>query len=119
MAVGRTDTQGFIVLETVETLPPGSMVPLGQPIKVDSGERDEFHLEGTIDSIQASTLIVNGQVVNLENTKIEGTISVGTQVDVEGYFTSDGKFIAVKIEAEGSSSGDSGGDDSDSSDGGD
>jgi hypothetical protein len=105
MAVGRTNAQGYVVLATVETLPPGSMVPLGQPIKVDSGERDEFHMEGKIDSIREFDLTVNGRIVYLENTKIEGTISVGAQVDVEGYFKSDGRFIAVKIEVEGSSSG--------------
>jgi hypothetical protein len=108
MAVGRTNAQGYIVLTSVETLPAGSMVPLGQPIQVDSGERDQFHMEGSIDSIQGSTLTINGQDVNLENTKIEGTISVGAQVDVEGYYTSDGNFIAVKIEVEDSSSGDNG-----------
>jgi len=106
MAVGRTDAQGFVVLEIVEVLPPGSIVPLGQPVKVDSGERDEFHLEGKIDSLQQSELTVDGRVVYLQNTTIEGAISVGAQVDVEGYFTSDGKFIAVKIEVEDSSDGD-------------
>lgn len=106
LAVGRTDAQGYVVLETVEVLPPGSMVPLGQPVKVDSGEHDEFHLEGNIDSIRQFDLTVNGRVVYLQNTTIEGTISVGTQVDVEGYFTPDGKFIAVKIESENSSDGD-------------
>jgi uncharacterized membrane protein YgcG len=108
MAVGRTNAQGYVVLATVETLPPGSMVPLGQPIKVDSGERDQFHMEGKIDSIKEFSLIINGQDVYLENTKIEGTISVGAQVDVEGYFTSDGKFIAVKIEVEDSPADDNG-----------
>ena len=65
-------------------------------------------MEGKIDSIQDFTLTVNGRVVYLENTKIEGTISVGAQVEVEGYFASDGRFVAVKIEVEGSSSGDNG-----------
>ena len=34
MAVGGTNAQGYVILATVETLPSGSMVPLGQPIKV-------------------------------------------------------------------------------------
>jgi hypothetical protein len=107
MAVGGTDAQGYIVLATVETLPPGSMVPLGKPVEVESGEHDEFHLDGKIESIREFDLTVNGQLVYLENTSIEGTISVGAQVEVEGYFTSDGRFIAVKIEVESSSSGES------------
>jgi uncharacterized membrane protein YgcG len=106
MVVGRTDAQGFVVLATVETLPPGSMVPLGKPTKVDSNERAEFHLEGNIDSIQENALTVNGKVVYLENTKIEGKISIGVQVEVEGYFASDGKFIAVQIEVKDLSSDD-------------
>ncbi len=111
MAVGRTDALGYVVLATVETLPPGSMVPLGRPIQVASGERDEFHLDGRIDSIREFDLTVNGRVVYLENTRIEGTISVGAQVEVEGYFTSDGRFIAIKIEVEDSASDDNGNDD--------
>jgi hypothetical protein len=116
---GTTDMQGHVVAHYVQVLPPGSVVPLGvqpivtpiyvpgasvTPVPTQQGPSGEFHLEGTIQSQQPDFLVIDGRTVYLDNTEIEGSLVQGAQVEVEGYFTSDGRFIATKIETDGQSS---------------
>jgi hypothetical protein len=54
--------------------------------------------------MQSDLLVIDGRTVYLSNTEIEGSPAQGAQVEVEGYFTSDGRFIATKVETEDSGS---------------
>jgi hypothetical protein len=121
---GETDLQGQVTAAYVQVLPPGSIVPLGddsslpsiivppgtpmpgvtppaqnpQPEQDTHDARSEFHLEGTIQSMQPDSLLIDGRTIYLEGTQLEGTLALGVQVEVEGYYTGDGRFIASKVE---------------------
>ena len=75
----------------------------------------EFSRSGVVEAVDGSTLIVNGQSMNISTVKIEGTPRVGATVKVEGYFDSNGVFVVTKIEFQnggsdgGSSASDNGG----------
>jgi uncharacterized membrane protein YgcG len=114
---GRTNTDGFIVLETIALLPFGYTVPVGQSVGSEDGE-DKFKIEGVIDSLQASTAKVNGQTIYLDNAQIEGVLVQGAKVEAEGYYAPDGKFIVTTIEVKDSGSLDSGSDNNSGSGGG-
>jgi hypothetical protein len=101
MASGQTAQNGEIVLYTIEVLPPGSMVPLGIQVKDDlDREHNGFHLSGFISSMSDTFVVVNGNMIYLQSTEIKGNIFIGQLVDVEGYYSDDGSFIAVEIEVE-------------------
>jgi hypothetical protein len=116
---GTTDMQGHVVAHYVQVLPPGSVVPLGAqsiatpmyvpgasgtPVPPQQAQAGEFHLEGMVQSMQPELLVIDGRTVYLQGTEIEGALVQGAQVEVEGYFASDGRFIATKIETEDQSS---------------
>lgn len=135
---GRTNADGFVVLETIALLPPGSIVPLGAPIEVESENdessesilqpesgpssgqdagntsqpnfeasgQDKFQIEGTIDSMQGNQLMIDGQIVYLDHAEVQGVLQPGVNVEAEGYYASDGKFIVTKIKVEEPESGD-------------
>lgn len=114
---GRTGSQGLVLADSIQGLPPGSLVPAGsneQDVPSGAADDDEqrrtFHFEGTVESIQGNIWTVNGRMVYVEDLAIDGTLSPGTYVEVEGYFAQDGRFIAASIEVE-----DSGADDEDRS----
>ena len=132
IVIGQTDAQGQVVGMHVQVLPPGSVVPLGAPAVytapvpgatpvpgVPQGNNSEeghsgFHLEGTIQSAQADSIVVDGRLVFLNGAELEGTLVAGARVEVKGYFNSDGRFVATQIEVEepDSQGGDSGQDSS-------
>lgn len=115
---GRTISQGFIEIITLELLPDGSVVPLGNPVKVEleseaesgSGPSDEapesapryYAMEGTLQSISKTTLVINGLTVYLDNARIKGKLCPGIAVEVKGYFAEDGRFIVTEVEVKGS-----------------
>lgn len=57
-----------------------------------------FHIEGTVQSVQGNVWIIDGQTVYMDNVSLPGNITVGSQVEVKGYFTTDGRFIVTRIE---------------------
>lgn len=166
IATGRTNAQGFVELESLELLPDGVFVPVGQPVEVESESdsdsdsnsnselnsnedsnndgsddgsssgssensnevqvesepehREDFEVEGFVESLSETTLVINGKTVYLDNPKIEGTLQNGSKVEIKGYYASDGRFIVteVKVKKSKSESGGSGssGSDSDSND---
>jgi hypothetical protein len=92
----------------------GSVAPKADP--------QSFEMSGTVESVVNNVLIVNGQTVYLENTKIDGVLSPGATVEIKGYYAADGRFIVTEIkvktsgsksiENEGSNSGSNSNDDS-------
>jgi hypothetical protein len=79
----------------------------------NESDKDKTSLEGVVNSINGSILIINGLPMDISNAEIKGTASVGATVKVEGYYDENGIFIVTKIEFEngGSDSGDDSNDD--------
>lgn len=132
---GQTNAQGVVELITLELLPDGSVVPVGSPIEMElesesesgeepasgsgpsSGSENEapeiapqfYAIDGTLQAMSTTNLVVNDLTVYLDNAQIKGELCIGVRVEVEGYFAADGRFIVTKVEAEGPCSTDSGG----------
>lgn len=114
---GQTNAQGVVEITSLNVLPDGSVVPVGNPIEMeletDSNPIDVpapvatpqyYAMEGVLQSISSTTLMLNDLVVYLDNARIEGELCVGARVEVEGYFAVDGRFIVTKAEVKGSCS---------------
>lgn len=124
---GRTNARGFIEISSIEILPKGSVVPLGNPIEVeveaesestegktpgggsDSGSSrlKEYELNGILQVVSENTLLVNGLTIILDQTKIVGRLCVGMEVEVKGYYAADGSFVAQEVKGKGRCAGDS------------
>ncbi|HNE03355.1 MAG TPA: DUF5667 domain-containing protein, partial [Anaerolineales bacterium] len=115
---GRTNSQGFVEVINLEFLPAGSVVPVGKPIEVEtesdteqatgqtptpstgtsSGSTNEatptpvkeYEVKGTLEAVSTTSLVVTGMTVYLENSKIDGQMCVGVEVEVKGYYAQDG-----------------------------
>lgn len=145
IVTGRTNAQGFVELESLELLPDGVFVPLGQPMELESNQeshdasnteptpatnsneasggpgsessdnsnetvvvskpehRDDFEVEGIVESLTGTTLVINGTTVYLEGATIDGELKVGIKVEIKGYYAEDGRFIVTEIEVKQSS----------------
>ncbi|HSK66598.1 MAG TPA: DUF5666 domain-containing protein, partial [Anaerolineales bacterium] len=88
---------------------PGSA---GTPRPAATAEK--VSVDGIVDSISGTLVIVNGQPMNISAAEIKGTPRTGATVRVEGYYDASGLFIVTKIEfRDGSSGSGSNSDDSD------
>ena len=118
---GQTNSQGSVELLSFEQLPDGSVVPTGEPIEIEledesdsesgSGSDNEavdprYSMEGTLQAVSATSLVLNGLTVYLDNAEIDGELCLGVQVEVEGYTAADGRFIVTKVKTKGSCSAD-------------
>lgn len=114
---GRTNSQGFIEVTSIELLPAGSVVPSGAPIELETlpratsaapseGEATStpafITLQGTLQSISSTMLVINNMSVYLHNAQINGQLCIGVSVTVNGYYAVDGTFIAIEVTAIGS-----------------
>ena len=78
----------------------------GQGILVadlDNGDigDEEFEIEGTIESLTDTGIVVDGQEIIIdETTEIEGILAVGTMVEVEALVQDDGSLLALEVEVE-------------------
>jgi hypothetical protein len=79
---------------------PGSA---GTPRPAATAEK--VSVEGVVDSISGTFVIVNGQPMNISAAEIKGTPRTGATVKVEGYYDASGLFIVTKIEFRDGSSG--------------
>jgi uncharacterized membrane protein YgcG len=70
-------------------------------------EPKSFEMKGTVESISNNILIVNGQTVYLDNARIDGVLTPGANVEIKGYYASDGSFIVTEVQVKKSESGDS------------
>jgi len=179
IVTGRTNAQGFVELESIELLPDGVFVPVGQPVEVETesdsdsnsnsdslskpnsdsdsnsnegsdtdsldngsnsssgngsgrnsndavsgneeSRREDFEVEGVVQSLSGTSLVLNGKTVYLENPIIEGNLQNGVKVEIKGYYAADGRFIVTEVKVKRSESGgknenSDSGSDSDSSD---
>ena len=121
LLTGTTNADGFVEAITIDLLPDGSVVPLGNPIKVEVESENEaegsnlpsandpqfsevkyFGMEGIIQVVSSTSLIVNDVTVLLDHPRIDGELCVGIRVELKGYFASDGNFMVTEVETEGS-----------------
>jgi hypothetical protein len=104
IVTGQTDSVGRVTALSVQTLPPGTMVPTGEQEEESShdqgGRSSTFHIEGTLQSIDGSAWVIDGQTVYVENPALQTLVQVGMRVEVRGYFSADGRFIVTRVEIE-------------------
>lgn len=125
---GQTNAQGFIELLTLQVLPEGSSVPMGNPIAIepetesaqdeadetqtDSGstnEPKEVEVIGILNVISSNMLVINGLTAYLENAQIDGELCIGQTVEVKGYYAADGRYIVREVKGKGKCPGSGGG----------
>jgi Domain of unknown function (DUF5666) len=127
---GRTNAQGFVEIETLDTLPAGAVVPAGKPVEVENqsspedgtegstsssqvqapgrtpaSNRQSFDITGTVQSVSNNILTINGQSYFLENTKIDGDLQAGVSVEIKGFYGADGRFVITEVKVKNSGSG--------------
>jgi len=94
IVVGGYSGQAYALEENID----------GQGILVadlDGGEDEEFEIEGTIESLTDTGIVVDGQEIIIdETTEIEGTLEVGAIVEVEALVQDDGSLLALEVEVE-------------------
>ena len=86
--------------------------------------REDFEVEGVVESLSETTLVIQGKTVYLESATIKGNLENGVKVEIKGYYAEDGRFIVTEVKVKGSKSdsnnnNDSGDNDSGSNDSGD
>jgi hypothetical protein len=121
MVIGHTNAQGFVEVDTLETLGPGASLPPLGPSHMESVEAEEpenhagepehdvaggpaqlgnlsYEFKGVVESLSGNIWTINGQQVNVEFAEKTSPVSVGMLVEFEGYYSIGGQFIVTKIE---------------------
>lgn len=114
--IGFTNLQGWVEVSALELLPAGTTVPLGNPVEVIN-QNDEtestipstneaveatpqivyYDIQGTLQSISTTQLVINGQTVYLNNPQIVGQLCIGKTIQLKGYHEADGRFMVIEI----------------------
>lgn len=126
---GQTNAQGFVEIISLELLPAGSVVPTGNPIEMEvesdskedttttaesnagsEGEAvqapaNEYEIKGTLEAVSTTALVVNGMTLYLDGTRVDGKLCIGMEVEVKGYYATDGKFIVEEVKGKNECSG--------------
>jgi uncharacterized membrane protein YgcG len=136
MVTGTTDSHGFLVAQSIETVAPGTIVPeidsddheqnpngtvngnsensnsSGEGVETESGSSSgndaggsvgqgtrepTSKLEGILQNMNGNVWTVDGKTVDVSTAEIVGTAVPGATVIVEGYYNSDGVFIATRV----------------------
>lgn len=119
---GQTNSQGVVQILSLDLLPEGSVVPVGNPVQVEveseansnntSGDTNQspvatpqyYSMEGTLQSVSSTALVINDLTVYPNNARVKGELCIGTRVEVKGYFDANGRLIVSEVEAKGSCS---------------
>ena len=80
--------------------------------------REDFEVEGVVESLSETTLVIQGKTVYLESATIKGNLQNGVKVEIKGYYAEDGRFIVTEVKVKGSKSDSNNNDDSGSNDSG-
>lgn len=134
---GQTNAQGFIQIISLEVLPAGSVVPAGNPVEMESESVEEtppvpatnsgsgneateaapieYEVSGILQEVSITQLVINDMTVYLDNYILEQPLCIGMEIEVKGYYASDGRFIVQEVKGKGEcSSGNTNGTSSDS-----
>lgn len=125
MITGVTGTDGTVVAQNVELLQPGVALPplqpsgseaeethggtpasTGQPTSIPpivstplpSIQQQTYRFTGVVGAMQASTWVINGQALYVDQAQIIGNVRVGSIVTFEGYYSADGRFEVTQID---------------------
>lgn len=106
VVTGKTNAQGFVKIETVETLPSGAIVPAGKPLKMETeeestsalnGEYQYYEMKGILEFASNTEIAINGQTFHLDNSVNADAFKRGSTVEITGYYAADGRFIVTEI----------------------
>lgn len=114
--VGFTNPQGWVEVSSLELLPVGTTVPIGNPVEVinqnDGAElttpsaneavevtpqRVYYDIQGVLQATSTNQLVINGQTFYLNNPQIVGQLCIGKTIQVKGYYETDGRFMVTEI----------------------
>lgn len=112
---GVTQADGTVLAERVDRLDAGVPLPEVEDDPQDENASDgdnsgkgsgndsesgpaESSLRGTVESVNGSIVIVNGQPMDISNADVIGTAAAGRRARVQGYYADNGVFIVTKIE---------------------
>ena len=123
---GQTQNGIGVAADRIEVLPPGSNLPkienedeegekqifdiesnspVGEeteddviPVPLPEEEPDDEALEGIVKVIQNDYMVINGVIIDMRFAEIKGSPRVGKSARAEGYYGTDGIFIALEIE---------------------
>jgi hypothetical protein len=121
MVIGHTDAQGFVEVDTLEELGPGTSLPPLEPSDMELSDVEEsqspvgesenngdqkpeqngsatFDFQGVVEAMNGNIWTINGQRVNVELAENTGAVSIGVLVEFEGYYSSDGQVMVTKID---------------------
>ena len=126
MVIGHTNAQGFVEVDTLETLGPGASLPPLEPSQMEASDSEElqdhgnapevnggnqqpeqlgsttYDFQGVVESKNGNIWTINGQPVNVEFAENKSPVSIGVIVEFEGYYSIEGQFIATKLEVKSS-----------------
>lgn len=108
--IGGLLAEGTVIKVTLEVQEDGSLVATKVKVKADNDSNShsddddddgKIKLEGIVESLSDDSMIVDGQTIAIdENTKIEGTLAEGAEVEVKVEVQEDDSLLALKIEVE-------------------
>lgn len=85
------------------------VIPTATPRPVDAGPEpatqapQSFAFSGVVQSMGDTTWRINGQTVYVDQAAILGTVKVGSEVKLEGYYDPNGSFVVTMIQPDNSS----------------
>ncbi|MGE5073034.1 MAG: DUF5666 domain-containing protein, partial [Anaerolineae bacterium] len=81
------------------TVPTPGVTAQPQATQASSGDQHAiYNFSGVVQAMQGNLWRINGQSVYVDTAQISGQIQVGSIVTLQGYYTTDGRFIVTTIE---------------------
>lgn len=75
-----------------------SVVPATQtPVLTVESEPETESFDGVVNSIDNGFIVVNGTSIDIDHAEIIGDLNIGVSVNAEGYYDTNGVFVATKI----------------------
>jgi uncharacterized membrane protein YgcG len=126
---GSTKSGGVLEADHIQSLQPGALLPplepsenggngstspgsvstpapaqLQTPVTTVAGQPhptpQSFALKGVVDDMHGTVWLINGQTVYVDQADINGSVDVGSIVKFQGYFDSDGRYIATNVQVD-------------------
>lgn len=124
MITGVTASDGTVVAQDVQLLQPGVSLPPLEPSEneveqTDGGtvitaqptmiapvggtplpanQQTTYQFTGIVGAMQASTWVINGQLVYVDQAQISGDVKVGSIVTFAGYYSASGRFEVTQLD---------------------
>jgi len=82
------------------SLTPTSPLP-SSGVQIPGEDPDFYEVKGKLQSISPQSLIINGLTIQLGDIKVEGPVCVGVKMEIKGYYSLEGQFVATEAKSEG------------------